>query len=284
MASSQNKIFPFLKLAPELRNHIYELAAISQKRIELTHSSHTTSCERNPDSVFSLTRVCRQIRSGFRPMCLAESMLTIDLRDLNLFLTEFFPASGEVEQTPVPLHIVVWIRPHDIAKAQKFDLRPIFLSRAKNKRQQWFFISLGSLLLSCEDMVNEWNISRLHETFCSSCHMSDTFLQRIETGFISDFILRDKKDGFSHPLITVTKNGASKKNGGLSKEEVDEMESYCEDFRFFGGLVAQVATVRVRDERGKHVEEFHWQGKKLARKCGKDWKYAILLSQHMGLV
>ena len=110
-------------------------------------------------------------------------MLTIDLRDLNLFLTEFFPASGEVKQAPVPLHIVVWICPHDIAKAQKFDLRPIFLSRAKNKGQQWFFISLGSPLLSCEDM-----------------------------------------------------------------------ESYCEDFGFFGGLVAQVATVRVRDERGKHLE------------------------------
>lgn len=106
IASVQNKTLTSLELPTELYNLIYELAAASQKRIKLTYS-HITSHERNRDSAFALMRVCRQIRSEFQPSCLAESKLTIELRDLKLFLTEFFHVSSEVEQTLVFLMIVI---------------------------------------------------------------------------------------------------------------------------------------------------------------------------------
>jgi len=91
-----------LKLSGEIRNHIYGLCEETRPiYLKIVHRHQTSSLANQQRKYFSLTQVCQQIRSEFRPIYFKKTENWISLGCFEWFEADFL--------RPVPLNAIIKI-------------------------------------------------------------------------------------------------------------------------------------------------------------------------------
>lgn len=95
----------------ELRNRIYELAAISDTPVRIKKKTVATNIfkGRNQDAgtFAGLTRVCRLVREEYRPIQRREARVEVELGELTAYLDTFHGIHADKNSTPRQLMVVL---------------------------------------------------------------------------------------------------------------------------------------------------------------------------------
>ncbi|KAF2832725.1 hypothetical protein CC86DRAFT_462939 [Ophiobolus disseminans] len=124
-------IFPFLELAPELRNSIYEYAAIGND--ETLRISKSTG---KPGSFAALSRVGREIRAEYRPIQRREANVEIRWNNLEAYQEDFLRTKNDRSSPPRFLRVTMGRNRYDTVGV---DILPLVLTQLRDPSLDCYF-------------------------------------------------------------------------------------------------------------------------------------------------